>query len=364
METSKPKKVIIKESHYCFTLNNPEGPLDFDKHNKTNLIKYAIWQLEKGKENGTPHYQGYIELSRQARLTQMKKIIPGAHFELRRGTRDQARDYCLKGDTRVEGETYHEYGEWRETVQGKRGDMDGVVEMANSGHDRVAIAKAYPKQFIRYHHGIDEYIRTVKSKGQRTNKTFVELYLGNPGTGKSFTASKHQGAYWKTPDKWWDGYTQQDVVVLDDFSGWLTWTQLLHIMDAYPTDVEVKNSKVNFNSDRIIITSNYHPKEWYSSDGQRAKHINALMRRFDKITICTRAAVYEAPGDWQERALWLDNKWYGGLNLSEDFDKPCWWVRKAQAEAEAAKEVEEAPTGLEGKEETDEEPAAKKSKLE
>lgn len=89
---------------FVFTLNNPgDQPLEFDP----NIVKYAVWQLEEGNNTGTPHYQGYVELVRKRALSRLHQLIPclaRAHIESRRGTAKQARDYCMKEDTRVAGE--------------------------------------------------------------------------------------------------------------------------------------------------------------------------------------------------------------------------------------------------------------------
>ena len=45
------------------------------------------------------------------------------------------------------------------------------------------------------------------------------MLWGPSGTGKSrFVAARWPDAFWKAPEsKWWDGYSGQETVVLDDF---------------------------------------------------------------------------------------------------------------------------------------------------
>ena len=45
----------------------------------------------------------------------------------------------------------------------------------------------------------------------------------------------------------------------------MCYVKILGVLDAYPFQVEVKGSCVNFNSSTIIITSPRHPSEWYST---------------------------------------------------------------------------------------------------
>lgn len=102
-----------KPRAWVFTLNNPEqhGIVDNELplHSKE---KYIVWQFEVGA-NGTPHLQGYIELTAPCRLAAMKEWLPSAHFAMREGTRDQAREYCMKQD-----ETYRA-GPWERGVFGR-----------------------------------------------------------------------------------------------------------------------------------------------------------------------------------------------------------------------------------------------------
>jgi len=84
--------------YWVFTLNNP-------LHAKLAMPDggtYLVWQLESGKQ-GTVHLQGYVEFAKNKTLAGCKKWLPSAHWEQRRGTAVQARDYCQKEESRVDG---------------------------------------------------------------------------------------------------------------------------------------------------------------------------------------------------------------------------------------------------------------------
>ena len=70
------------------------------------------------------------------------------------------------------------------------------------------------------------------------------------------------------------------MVVLDDFYGWLKYSQLLNLLDRYPMQVEVKGAKREFLAKEIIITSNKSPVEWYDSE---KVDIAPLLRRLDLV---------------------------------------------------------------------------------
>jgi len=100
--------------HWLFTLNNPTGPLELES---IDDLQYGVYQEEIG-ENGTRHFQGYLIFSVRKRLTQLKAIqqLSRAHFEARRGTSKQARDYCMKEETRVADTIPIEYGIFEEQI--------------------------------------------------------------------------------------------------------------------------------------------------------------------------------------------------------------------------------------------------------
>lgn len=81
---------------------------------------------------------------------------------------------------------------------------------------------------------------------------------------------------------WFDGYQGEDIVLIDDFYGWLPWTFLLKLLDRYPLRVQTKFGVVPFRSKIVYITSNVHPDKWYSY-GENMVY-EALRRRIDTIT--------------------------------------------------------------------------------
>ena len=256
-----------------FTLNNPqpeEDPNSWGGH-------YCVWQLERGEE-GTPHYQGYIVFKTHKRLTSMKAINPRAHWELRFGTHEQAHAYCTKEETRVDGPWT--YGE--PPSQGKRTDLIGLKRRLDAGatfseladdEEMFVTLSQYPKAFGIY--------QLAKAK-PRDEKPHVLVLWGVAGRGKSYYWKRnYPDAYVKPTGHWWDGYEQQETVVIDDFQGTLLFTLLLHLLDRYPLLVEVKGGTRVFNSKTIIITSNDPPSGWYK-DLSEQKYA-ALERRLDTI---------------------------------------------------------------------------------
>ena len=131
---------MSKLRNYCFTLHKETLPtLEFPED-----VRYAIWQTEKCPETGRLHYQGYLELAKPMRIVAVKNLLPqleGAHFEPRRGTRDQARDYCRKAETKIDGPWEH--GDFGAGGQGCRTDLLAVKEAIDAGASDLDIAEAH-----------------------------------------------------------------------------------------------------------------------------------------------------------------------------------------------------------------------------
>ena len=74
-----------------------------------------------------------------------------------------------------------------------------------------------------------------RSSGPRARR--YGCYGGPSGTGKSrFVAARWPDAFWKAPEsKWWDGYSGQETVVLDDFKDYaMPLVELQRLLDWYP----------------------------------------------------------------------------------------------------------------------------------
>lgn len=252
--------------NYCFTWNNPEGILTLDSFD--GLASYLVYSEELGANN-TYHLQGYVELNRVARITQLYRLVP-AHYEVRRGSQKQAIAYCKKNDeTTIDGP--YEYGEPK--AQGERSDLTQIKAEIDAGASEGTIWEDWFAQSVRYHRSFKEYRFIRDQQHPRTEFNELSLFIGGTGLGKSHAARElYPEAYWpsrpssKGSTFWWDGYTGQDTVVLDEFYGWLSFDILLRLCDKYPLMLQCKGYTVVCKVTRVIITSNTRPSRWYKAD--------------------------------------------------------------------------------------------------
>jgi len=240
-----------------------------------------VFQFEAGLR-GTYHAQGYVEFSAPLRFNQVKALINEAHWERRMGTRDQARDYCMKDETRMSGPW--EYGTF-DSNQGKRTDLLAAAEIAIQTHSVQAIIDHDPSLYVKYSKGFDNLLFHTMPK--RTKPPKVLLYYGPTGTGKTKKAyDDHPDLYRKPPDNtWFCGYYGHKVLLLDDFAGKaskMALVFLLQLLDRYPVLLPIKGSHCSLLAETIIITTNVHPRMWYDYT-QRNTQYAALARRIAEV---------------------------------------------------------------------------------
>lgn len=266
------------------TINNPVKGDELHKW-LGDKAKYFVYQLEMG-ENKTKHIQGYVIFKGNQRLAGLKKLHPRAHWEVRRGTHEQALEYCTKDDTRIKEPVI-----WGEPpAQGKRSDLLAMKETIDA-NPAIKMEEVFDKHFstaLRYSAHIKEYIALKAPK--RTWKTEVTVCWGPPGTGKTrMCHAVSPNAYIKDATcKWWDNYDGVADVIIDDFYGGIQHTTMLALLDRYPCQVECKGGVINFAPRRLFITSNKKYTEWYgrpegTDEEAWITKINAIERRIDNL---------------------------------------------------------------------------------
>lgn len=154
-------RVRDQGKHWCFTVNNPTMG-DDDLPTKLSLADFgsrvvgAVYQVERGHETHRTHLQGYVEFSSNQRLTAVKGLpyapFRTAHWELRKGTRDECIQYVTKEDTRVDGPYF--LGEFPDLRPGERTDLYDIAKMCQETADVKAVCDAFPKGALLYFNNI------------------------------------------------------------------------------------------------------------------------------------------------------------------------------------------------------------------
>jgi len=274
---------------FCVTVNNRDeveqnwpNAIQEPSEEFVERVRYVVWQRELAPETGRVHIQAYVELYMAAGIAMLKRLFncPTMHVEKRRGTQDQARNYCMKEDTRdgPDGGPF-EYGTYSKTPgngQGKRNDLTDAVEALAAGGVEAVVEK-HPNTYVRYHRGIHALyqakLEAIASRQQRNVKTAV--FYGEPGTGKThcaFELARITGEEiyilnapaGRNQSVWFNGYQNQKILVVDEMNGdWIGWQLLLRMTDKYPLQCQTKGGMVWAMWEIVIFTSNAHWEDWY-----------------------------------------------------------------------------------------------------
>ena len=282
----------LKVRSYCFTIWQTKTSPRLGQG-----LRYISWQKEKCPDSGKEHFQLYVELDRPIRGTRVATLLgykDGEYwFRARRGTREQARDYTRKEDTRTAGPW--ELGRWIRG-RGDRSDLKAFWEDFQGHRDVLTSVERHPGPTLKYLRSVRHLaMRMRRLRGLCFRHVKVSVYWGEPGVGKSRrilyhrkTSRPRSSVYVWTPfaaPYWFDGYDEQRTLYICEFYGNIPFRLLLQLLDGHQLRLPVKGGHAYALWKRVKICSNQHPSEWYKciSDVQR----QALNRRITEIYHCT-----------------------------------------------------------------------------
>lgn len=266
-----------RSRRFCFTWNN--YPLDAEEQLRGFFERkhgiYLVFGREIG-DSGTPHLQGYVHLKDAITFRALKSQLPSVHLERARGDGQQNRDYCTKDADFVEIGTLP-------VEKGKAGKEAWalILRKAEEG-DWAWIKEEYPRVWINTYQKLQSLRRPQLSviEGDIVN----EWWWGTTGTGKSKLAWEKYGSicYQKMLNKWWDGYDNEEVVVIEEWSpkNEVTASALKIWADRYPFAAQIKGGVLQkIRPKKIIVISNYRLEDCFPD----ARDREPVARRFAQI---------------------------------------------------------------------------------
>jgi len=276
---------------WVFTWNNyPVDAYSVFEAQRADLISCINIGREVGA-SGTPHLQGHAVFKRAMTLRSLQRIFPGAiHWEVRRGTEQQAVDY-----TRKDGDA--DRLDWDDRAQGSRSDLKAMAALVQA--DPVIavtqVAQQMPEMFIKFHSGVAALQRALLGATPLHILRNVRWHHGPTGTGKTYTATAEACALagdparvfvWSTPNlKFAGSYAGQEYVVIDELrTNWehFSFSGLLSLLGNSRHEVEVKGSTVPWRATHIWVTAPVEPRFFCSLVGDP---IEQLLRRINSVRV-------------------------------------------------------------------------------
>jgi len=262
-----------------FNLNTAEV---FEANKKQ--IRYIAFGLETCPTTLKEHHQCFLYFFNPRSTGKRSLNVIGnmfgtihAHVEPMHGSFMQNQAYCSKEDV------YTELGE--KPRQGARGDlMETRTAVLDGSITAEDVAIEDPHTYHIYGRTLDK-IEAIRLRSVwRTEMTTCTWYWGKSGVGKShkafenFSTATHYSKDLST--KWWDGYKQQEVVILNEFRGQISFSFLLSMIDKWPLTLPIRcKESIPFMSKHVIITSSLHPKDVYMNVLTKDESFAQLERR-------------------------------------------------------------------------------------
>lgn len=280
---------------WCFTINNPTEEDKFwlnDQGEPSDLLSniyYCILQEERGAE-GTLHWQGFLILTQRQTFAWVKRRInKRAHWEVAKGTNEQARDYCRKEETYTGGLRY-EYGHLPERTKAKKAserleEAAEQLDILKEGYKRPTEIPSMTLMQCGFIPAMKELTADILGP-YRKNLKIITL-IGPPGCGKSYAIQHYfpgHGRCIAGNNGIWFQQPLADVMVFEEFCGQIPLQRMLQFLDPYPLALEIKGGMRPALYTTVVITSNTTPKYWYKAqDDSDPKRMDAIHALWDRI---------------------------------------------------------------------------------
>lgn len=235
-----------------------------------NEFEYIIMSDDDHTKGGQLHWHVFLKLTERKRGSHFG--TKNTHWELARNN-GWCVEYCRKkGGNYISGGRFQEDG-------GTSDAWENFVNECATKTPRQMMRGPYSKLYARYTTFAGMVNTTFRKCEIIDGDLKHEWYWGPRGTGKTSKAwRENPELYIKPINKWWDGYSGEEVVLLDDWDpeikGMVNYLKIW--ADRYPFRAEVKGSSMMIRPKKIIVTSNYPPEECF----ERQQDVEAIRRRF------------------------------------------------------------------------------------
>lgn len=231
------------------------------------------------------HAQGAVHFKNKVSGKKLKKLFEGtkAHLEPARNTAALIK-YVQKSKTHVSGP--YRYGHWEELEernknQGKRSDLDILNEAIKGGMTFLELMADDDLCTMLDHHrtwAIDRVNALRCGRYKKEHRSLIDPHgmmlvndyiFGTSGLAKTGVVQEFFGLENVFPVTEYDtafpldGYSGEEILLLDEFKGGIPFKKLLKMMQGYPFKVNVKGGYTWAAWRKVIIVSSVSPLRLY-----------------------------------------------------------------------------------------------------
>jgi hypothetical protein len=253
----------------------------------------SVYSEEAGATTGYQHYQVFAYWEGKTTGSRVRSLFSDAHVEPAGKPAIACAAYCSKDRTHISGPywlgAYDAVPGMRPTTEQtvRRDKFDAAQEMISKGwrYEDFLNDGEWMTWGLRHRQAIQDLTlaRNARLYGEHDREISVDYIHGPAGSGKTSATLDLYGRR----DVFmadlgsafpFDGYSGEEVLLLDDFRSSIIFNDLLRILDRYPLRVNVKGSHSWACWTKVIMSANIPLTEQYPNLSERK---DPLLRRFE-----------------------------------------------------------------------------------
>lgn len=330
-------------------------------------LQAGVFQKEKGAQGGDGgklHFQCYFQFKKKVTFAKIRSSFPkdpttlsGIWWDFRKGSHEEALEYCTKEETRQEPPvflgTFTDEVHARRFIQGKRrrdddrggggdggggGDTDFITSTKIAKIELVKTLRAaagtnftpkeawlaHPMAYLSCATAISNVINMTAE--QRDWAMEIGILCGSSGTGKSkYARDNWPDAYYppfseENGKLWFDTYSGQDTVVIEEFTGQWPFNFLMQFTDRYKLLIPVKGSFAVMRAKRVVFTTHLKPTEWYTDNPALGISWLQLRRRITWSKVFIRTSMRPAKFVATDVPEWRNDEALNDEIVNQDYD--------------------------------------------
>lgn len=258
-----------------------ERDLEFVRQTAEHRAKYSVISDQDHTEEGQLHWHVLLQFKNAVARPKTKT----GHWE-RPKSITGAREYCLS-----KGPNHEERGQIE--IDTKSPEQWEAFKEACKVQTRAELIDGpFSRMYARFPKFAHEVHNTFAELSILDGELQNEWIWGEPGVGKTrgvWEKYGYKNVYVKSLNKWWDGYEDKEVVLLDDWDPTLKFMAFLlkSWADRYPFRAETKGGSMMIRPKKLVVTSNYSIEQCFEGED-----VDAMKRRF-RVVHMSRAVDYQ-----------------------------------------------------------------------